>query len=266
MSGTPERIMAHLVAGYPDRTSCLEVARGLADAGAAYLEVQFPFSDPTADGPAIQAASARALAAGFTVADGFRVLAEIVRLSGVPVFLMSYANPVFTFGVERFLASCARAGARGVIVPDLPPGCDEGLFAMAPRHGLAAVPVLSPSIGEERLAVVAALAPEFAYATLRAGTTGDRTLIDDASLRFLERVGRIAGPDGAVKVVGGFGIAERSQVTQLAPHVHAVVVGSAIVREISRGGDPYRAAHGKLRELLGSGAEPAPTGISRASR
>ncbi len=256
MSGTPARIMAHLVAGYPDRAASLEVARGLVDGGAAYLEVQFPFSDPTADGPAIQAACASSLAAGFTVADGFRILAEIVRLARTPVFLMSYANPVFTFGVERFLTSCARAGARGVIVPDLPPGYDEGLFALAPCHGLAAVPVLSPSIREERLAVVAALEPEYVYATLRAGTTGERTLIDEESLRFLERVGRVAGPSGAVKVLAGFGIAERSQVAQLAPRVHAVVVGSAIVREIAKGGDAYRTAREGLAELLQADRPP----------
>jgi tryptophan synthase alpha chain len=242
--------MAHLIAGYPDRAASLEVARGLGDAGAAYLEVQFPFSDPTADGPAIQAGCASALAAGFTVADGFRILEEIARLARTPVFLMSYANLVFTFGVERFLASCARAGARGVIVPDLPPGCDEGLFAIAPSHGLAAVPVLSPSIREERLAIVAALAPEYVYATLRAGTTGERTLIDAESLRFLERVGRLGGTGGAAKVLAGFGIEHRSQVAELAPRVHAVVVGSAIVREIAKGGDPYQAARKKLAELL----------------
>jgi tryptophan synthase alpha chain len=250
MSETPVRIMAHLVAGYPDRAASLEVARGLGDAGAAYLELQFPFSDPTADGPAIQAACAAALAAGFTVAEGFRIAAEIARLARAPVFVMSYANLVFTYGVERFLASCAQAGARGVIVPDLPPGFDEGLFAIAPRHGLAAVPVLSPSIREQRLAEVAALKPEYVYATLRAGTTGARTTIDAESLRFLERVGRLAGPGGAVKVFGGFGIGQRSQVAELAPRVHAVVVGSAIVREIAKGGDAYRAAREKLAQLL----------------
>jgi tryptophan synthase alpha chain len=250
MSGTLTRIMAHLVAGYPDRAASLEVARGLADAGAAYLEVQFPFSDPTADGPAIQAACAAALAAGFTVADGFLVVAEIVRLARTPVFVMSYANTVFTYGVERFLACCAKEGARGVIVPDLPPGFDEGLFALAPRHGLAAVPVLSPSIREERLAEVASLECEYVYATLRAGTTGTRTTLDAESLRFLHRVGRLAGSGRDVKVFGGFGIGQRSQVAELAPHVHAVVVGSAIVREIAKGGDAYRAAREKLEELL----------------
>lgn len=253
MSETPVRIMAHLVAGYPDRAACREVARGLADAGAAYLEVQFPFSDPTVDGPAIQTACAAALAAGFTVAEGFRITAAIVRLARAPVFVMSYANLLFTCGVELFLSSCAKAGASGVIVPDLPPGFDEGLFAIAPCHGLAAVPVLSPSIGEERLAEVAALMPEYVYATLRAGTTGEPTAIDAESLRFLQRIGRLAGPGGAVKVLAGFGIGHRSQVAELAPRVHAVVVGSAIVREIATGGDPYRAAHDALAVLLEGG-------------
>ena len=257
MSGSPvagggarSRIMAHLVAFFPDRAGSLRAARGLADGGCAWLEVQFPFSDPTADGPDIQAACARALEAGFTVKDGFKLLTEICAAVKLPVFVMSYANLLFTRGISRFLENCRAAGAYGVIAPDLPPDYDEGLFQRARALGLAAVPVLSPSISAERLSRAAALDTEFIYATLRAGTTGARTDVDESTLGFLRSLAslRAARPP---KIVGGFGIGSREQVRALEPYVHGVVVGSALVREVARGGDPCEAAKKKMRELAG---------------
>jgi tryptophan synthase alpha chain len=249
MSG-PCRIMAHMVAFYPDRRKSLAVARGLADGGCAYLEVQFPFSDPTADGPDIQGACSAGLEAGFSVGEGFRLVAEIRGAVPAPVFIMSYANLLFTRGIDRFLSECVQCGARGVIVPDLPPDYDEGMFGKAACLGIAAVPVLSPSMTEARLARVASLSPEFIYATLRTGTTGTRTAIDAAGVAFLSRVASLS-PGRTVKILGGFGVSTREQVLALTPLVHAVVVGSAFVREIARGGDPNRVVREKLDELLG---------------
>jgi len=253
-SGAPRimtRIMAHMVAFYPDRAASLEVARGLADGGCSYLEVQFPFSDPTADGPDIQRACGTALGSGFTVTEGFRLLSEIRRSIPVPIFLMSYANLPFTRGVERFLSECGDCGVRGVIVPDLPPDYDEGLFSHCGRRGLAAVPVVSPSMREERLARIASLEPEWVYATIRSGTTGSFTRIDPASLSFLETIGAFSA-GRPVKVLGGFGVSTREQVKALGPHAHAVVVGSAFVREIGKGSNSYQAVREKMLELAGA--------------
>lgn len=245
------RIMAHMVAYFPDRTASRAVARGLLDGGCAYLEIQFPFSDSTADGPDIQAACTSALAAGFTIQEGFRLVSEIHRDVPVPIFLMSYANLLFTHGMEKFLARCADSGVAGVIVPDLPPDYDEGLFEAAKRLKLFAVPVVSPSMRQERLLRIGALRPEYIYATLRTGTTGARTSIDEAGISFLQRL-RALNPDQPVKILGGFGISSAVQVEGVAPHAHAVVVGSALVREIARGGDPYSAVLGKMKELAGA--------------
>ncbi len=248
MSGAPS-VMAHLVAGFPGREACIDVARGLADGGCAYLEIQFPFSDPTADGPDIQRACAAALDAGFTVSDGFQIVAAVRRAVAVPIFLMSYANLLFTRGLRGFLRSAAQAGARGVIVPDLPPDYDEGLFEEARSAGLAAVPVVSPSMRQERLERIGALHPEWIYATLRIGTTGAFTTIDDQGLSFLERVRAVSG--GQAKVLGGFGVSTPAQVAALTPHVHAVIIGSAFVREVSGGGDLYARLRAKMEELAG---------------
>jgi tryptophan synthase alpha chain len=242
-----KRIMAHMVAHYPHRAASAAVAKALQDGGCAYLEIQFPFSDPTADGPDIQAACTAALEAGFTINEGFRLVEEIHRASAVPIFLMSYANLLFTHGMERFLARCSECGIAGVIVPDLPPDYDEGLFDAAKRHGLSAVPVVSPSMREERLRRVGSLAPRYIYATLRTGTTGRTTHIDQAGVSFLQSLRAVSAE---ARILGGFGVSTASQVEEVMPYVHAVVVGSALVREAAKGGDPYPAVLRKMKELM----------------
>jgi tryptophan synthase alpha chain len=245
------RIMAHLVAFNPDRDGSREVARGLLEGGCAYLEVQFPFSDPTADGPDIQRACSRALAAGFTLREGFRLLEEMAGFASVPLFVMSYANPVFTWGVKRFVTECRRCGARGLIVPDLPLDYDEGLFDLAAEAGLIAVPVVSPSISQARLVHIASRNPAYLYATLRIGTTGSREGAAPDGLSFLSRIAEL--PNAAtMKILGGFGVSTGAQVKQVATLTHAVVVGSAIVRAIEAGGNPRCAAREKMAELVGA--------------
>ena len=252
----PSRIMAHMVAGYPDRAASLKVAMGLCDGGCAYIELQFPFSDPTADGPDIQRACSAALEGGFTVDAGFETAAVINSFAKVPLFIMSYANLVFTRGVDRFLSDVRDCGARGVIVPDLPPDYDEGLFSAAAKLGLAAVPVLSPSMREERLSRVGSLGVEYLYVTLRTGTTGSFTEIDSPGLSFLSRVAGIE-KGGRAKIFGGFGVSTREQVEAFSPHVHAVVVGSALVRLVAAGGDIESAVREMVRKLSGT---EVPTG------
>ena len=247
----PARIMAHLVAFNPDRQASRDVARGLVEGGCAYLEVQFPFSDPTADGPDIQRACGAALEAGFTVSDGFLLVGEIARSTSVPVFIMSYANPVFTRGVKKFVSECRACGARGLIVPDLPLGYDEGLFGFAAEAGISAVPVVSPSISQERLELIARQNPAWLYATLRIGTTGSRDGAGDAGLSFLSRIAALNG-SGRMKVLGGFGVSTAEQVRQVRSLVHAVVVGSALVREIEQAADTRAAVREKMKELAGA--------------
>jgi tryptophan synthase alpha chain len=247
----PERIMAHLVAGYPDLEASLAVARGLLEGGCAYLEVQFPFSDPTADGPLIQEACDIALRAGFRVARGFELLRRVRALSPVPLFLMSYANPVFARGVAEFLREAREVGAAGIIVPDLPVDCDEGLYAQGRALGLEVVPVVAPNIRQQRLEKVGETGGRYLYAALRRGITGEFTEIGADNLSFL---GRLARPGR--RVLAGFGVSARAQVQALAPHVHAVVVGSVFIRDVREAADGGAKADGirrvvqaRMREL-----------------
>ena len=248
------RIMAHLIAFYPDEDRSLDVARALIDGGAEYLELQFPFSEPTADGPAIQRACARALSLGFTLSAGFGLLSRICKLTEVPVFVMSYANPVYRRGVGEFIKRCLGAGARGLIVPDLPVDCDEGMYAAAAAAGIEAIPVVVPTVTRERLELIKGLGTGYLYVALRKGITGAKTVIGEENLSFLSRVSR-----PGLKILAGFGISERAQVEALAPKVHAVIVGSAFVdaADMDGGtGSPYPSVLAKIKSLVKGGGVP----------
>lgn len=226
-AATGVRLMAHMIAYFPDREGSLAIARGLAAGGADYLEVQFPFSDPSADGRLIQTAGSLALEAGFRVKDGFDLVREIHEETRVPVYVMSYGNLVFHQGTERFVDQARSAGATGLIIPDLPPGYDEHLYAAGAERGLEIVPVVAPSVTDARLARIGEERPAHIYAALRVGITGSYTDIGEENLRFLGRL-RTLG----CEIIAGFGISTPKQVEHLAPHVHAVVVGSAFVKTV----------------------------------
>jgi tryptophan synthase alpha chain len=211
-------IMAHMVAWYPDRERSLEVAAGLIDGGVSYLEVQFPFSDPTADGPVIQGACSAALEAGFSLEDGFSLVRDITAGTTVPVFIMSYASPVVARGVGQFVRRAREAGVTGLIIPDLMPGQDEGLYREGREEGLQIVPVVVPSMKEHRLECVQESEP---------GLTGAETDLA-AVTGFLERLASFEA-----HLLAGFGISRREQVEMLAPYVDGVVIGSAFVRTVT---------------------------------
>jgi tryptophan synthase alpha chain len=227
----PVPLMAHLVAGYPDMEASLAAAEGLVEGGAAYLEIQIPFSDPSADGPTIRDACAAALAQGFSVYDSFLLIKELRRLyPSVPLFVMAYASLVVTPGVGPFVDTLATEGVRGLIVPDLPFDTDEGLAAACASLGPlgpAVVPVAAPSMHRERLLAMAHLGRPYVYAALRTGITGAVTDVDQRGADFLDLCAH-----GGSQVLGGFGIRTGAQARLVAPHVHAVVAGSVFVEAI----------------------------------
>lgn len=255
------RVMAHMVAYYPDKEKSLMVAKALIDGGCSYLEVQFPFSDPSADGVFIQRACKTALAAGFTVERGFKLIGEIngyaenrkqaagdVAFKKVPVFVMSYANLVFFRGVKLFLQDCVSAGVTGVIVPDLPPDSDEGLYSAGKEAGIKVVPVIMPNIKDDRFKMIISHTEEYLYTAIRAGITGKFTEIDSSVLKFLKKV-----KSSGVKTLAGFGISDRNQVEAVSPFVHAAVAGSAFIKVIEANGEssnPYKAVLSKIKELV----------------
>lgn len=258
----PVRVMAHLVAGYPDDSLALAAADGLAAGGVSAFEVQLPFSDPSADGVAIQTACAEVLSRGYRVARGLAFVGELkARYPEIPAFIMTYANLAWKAGIERFADLAAKSGAKGLIVPDLPFDSDEGLAAACAARGLVSVPVAAPSMTPDRIAALAALDRPLVYAALRAGITGSETRIDAETLAFLASLEGSAGTGDAgqeSRVLGGFGIRNGEQAARLAPRVHAVVAGSVFV-ELIRGAAPSgadavrEAVRKKAAELSGFG-------------
>jgi tryptophan synthase alpha chain len=245
-------LMAHMVAGYPDYDTSMETARALAAGGASIFEIQFPFSDPSADGPAIQAACTEALAAGFKVADGWKLVATVHKeFPHIPIFVMSYASIVVTKGVDAFTAQAKASGAAGLIIPDLAPGADEGLYEAGRNHGVIVVPVIVPSVPNARLEAILGLKPEWVYTAIRSGITGTHTTLTPELKDFLARL------NARTKVMAGFGIDSPEQVRDLKDSANTVVVGSALVRAVAvatkSGGKASvrKDLEAKVRELVG---------------
>ncbi len=239
-----DTLMTHFIAGYPTVEDSLKIGRALIAGGASYLEMQIPYSDPTADGPVIAAACDKALEGGFRVEQAFDICRELTTGGeGVPVFLMSYGGIVYNAGVAAFAARAREAGAYGLIIPDLAPGSDEGLAAACRQEGLACVPVLIPGVSDHRIGEVMADSPEWVYLALRRGITGTLTELGEENMATLDKLRK-----GGVKIMAGFGIQQRSQVQSVAPHCDAVIVGSQVVRTVN--GCP-RGDYGKLSSFVG---------------
>lgn len=230
-------VMAHLVAGYPTTEICLAAAQGLFEGGVSYFEVQFPFSDPSADGNAIQTACADVLSRGYKLDEGFALVSKLrMKYPHIPIFIMTYANLAYKTEIEIFVERAAESGAAGLIIPDLPFDGDEGLHEACLKKGLVSVPVAAPSMSSERIASLSALHRPFVYAALRAGITGSSTTIDSRTLAFLASLrldaSRTGGAQQGSKILGGFGIRDGEQAFALAGSVHAVVAGSVFVNLI----------------------------------
>jgi tryptophan synthase alpha chain len=263
------QLMAHLVAGYPDEDGSLAIARGLFRGGAAMLELQFPSSDPAADGPVIQKACRLSLERGFRMDQGFALARRIGETCPVPLYIMAYGSQIYARGIRRFVEESVAAGARGIIAPDLTPGRDEGLYRACRRAGITAVPVIPAGTKLDRVREILAWPghskenerdrgskdpteePDWVYCALRRGITGSKTELDEAALALLEQI-RFSGRPA----VAGFGISSPRQVEALRGKSEAIVVGSCFVRAaeeaLASGADPSAAVAGEVKHLLGS--------------
>lgn len=229
------KLMAHLVAGYPTDELALTAARALVSGGADILEIQLPFSDPSADGPAIQGACTTVLSREYKTADGLKFIQQIhAEFPATPIYLMSYGSLIYTPGVAAFCKKAAAAGVGGMIIPDLPFDFDEGLTQACLENGMENIPVAAPTMAPERLRKMAAAGFKYIYAALRSGITGSDTKIEDATIDFIKKVG-----EGGSLVYGGFGINNGAQAAALSPYVEGVVAGSVFVRTINASVEKY---------------------------
>ncbi|HUF85879.1 MAG TPA: tryptophan synthase subunit alpha [Thermohalobaculum sp.] len=227
--------VAYVMAGDPDYERSLEIVRGLPAAGVDVVELGIPFTDPMADGPAIQLAGQRALAAGQTMA---RTLAMVRALRAgdaeTPVVLMGYYNPIHSMGVERFLAEAREAGVDGLIIVDLPPEEDDELCLPATRAGLHFIRLATPTTDVRRLPKVLENTSGFLYYVSITGITGAAAAQAAAVGPEVARIKRAT----ELPVCVGFGIRTPESAAAIARVADGVVVGTAIVERIGRGEPP----------------------------
>jgi tryptophan synthase alpha chain len=247
-------LVAFLTAGDPDLETSFELIAGLPAAGADVIEIGMPFTDPMADGPSIQAAGLRALAAG---ARTTRTLDLVRRFReqdrDTPVVLMGYYNPIYAYGNERFLEEAKAAGVDGLIVVDLPPEEDEELCLPARAKGIDFIRLATPTTDDRRLPAVLKNTSGFIYYVSVAGITGQKAAVAG---RVGPEVARIKGHT-SLPVAVGFGIREPQQAAAIAAIADAAVVGSALVDIVAKNLDGHGratpalvpAVHAKVRAL-----------------
>jgi tryptophan synthase alpha chain len=243
-------LVPYLTAGDPSPEATVARAEGLADGGADLLELGVPFSDPLADGPVIQRATERALAAGTTVADVLRCTERVRASTGLAVVIMTYLNPVLRYGWDAFARDAAAAGAGGILLTDVPPEEAEPFRAAASERSLGTVFLVAPTSGAERIRRAAEASTGFVYCVTRLGVTGARTGMSDAFRPVLEKVREVTD----VPVGLGFGISTAAHAREAAALADGVIVGSRLVALADEAGDRapevLRDAARELREAI----------------
>src|SRR5438876_4543897 len=225
-------LVTYITAGDPDLDRTAGILRALDRAGADVLEVGVPFSDPLADGPVIQRATERALAAGTTLSGVLDLLRSIRKDIEAPIVIFSYANPILRLGGERFADRAREAGVDGVLVLDLPIEEADEFRSMLATRGIDTILLLSPTTTDDRLRKAAALGSGFLYAISRLGVTGARDTLASGAQEMVRRIRAVSN----LPVALGFGISKPEHVREVARWADAAVVGSALVNVIAEAG------------------------------
>jgi len=256
-------LVTFLMAGDPDAETALAIVKALPQAGADLIELGMPFTDPMADGPAVQAAGQRALGAGQTMAKTLGIVRAFrAGDDATPIVLMGYYNPIYIYGVERFLADAKAAGVDGLIVVDLPPEEDEELCLPALQAGLNFIRLATPTTDDKRLPAVLANTSGFVYYVSITGITGAAT--PDAQ-RVGEAVARIKRHT-TLPVAVGFGVRTAANARAIAAGADGVVVGSALVDALRGSLDPAGKATPKTVEAVIGLVRELAEGVRSATR
>jgi tryptophan synthase alpha chain len=249
-------LVTYVTAGDPDATRSTAIIQALDRGGADVVEIGVPFSEPLADGPVIQRASARALAGGMTLSRTLDLIASLRSTVEAPVVLFTYANPVYRFGLDRFVARAADAGVDGLLVLDLPIEEAEALHAAVTRAAIDPIWLVSPTTTEERIRRAAAWGRGFLYGISRVGVTGARAEMAKGAQALAGRIRRLSD----LPIALGFGLSRPEHIEQVGQWADAAVVGSALVDVIATHSDsPVLMEHVEqyVRWLKGSGPPPA---------
>ena len=224
--GKHKALIPYVTAGYPSIEATLKVIPLLAAGGCDMVELGIPFSDPLADGATIQQASFHALQNGITPQLCLEIARQLSQEVDIPLVLMTYFNPVFSYGLEEFCAACNKSGVNGLIIPDLPPEEGTELEAITRRQGLDLIYLLAPTSTEERIRLVADRSRGFIYLVSVSGVTGARDSLPLDLEAFVARVRQVTKQPLCV----GFGISTPEQARRVARVADGVIVGSRIIQ------------------------------------
>lgn len=247
--------IAYITAGDPSPGKTAGIVHALEEAGVDILELGIPFSDPLADGATIQAAAGRAIAAGTNIPAVFEIIRMVRETSEVPIVLFTYLNPVYIYGYPRFIKDAAEAGADGLLILDLPPDEAARNAELMENHGLLSIRLIAPTTPPERMELIAKSAEGFVYYVSREGVTGEQASL---SQNISSQVAEIKKHTD-LPIAVGFGISTPEQAAEVAGQADAVVVGSAIVRQIGELGDTPELA-GKIADF----AKPLADAVKKA--
>jgi len=226
-------LIAYVTVGYPSVEATLKVVPLLADSGCDIVELGIPFSDPLADGVTIQKSSFHALQNGVTPRLCLELAGQLSQKVDIPLVFMTYYNPVFSYGLDKFSATCAGAGISGIIIPDLPPDEGADLEAISQRQGIDLIYLLAPTSTGERIRLTARRSRGFIYLVSVTGVTGARDRVPADLAAFVTRVRKVATQPLCV----GFGISTPEQASQIARIADGVIVGSRIIQLMEKEDD-----------------------------
>jgi tryptophan synthase alpha chain len=224
----------YFTAGYPELNTTVDIAEALEQAGADFLEIGFPYSDPVADGPTIQNSSQIALNNGMNLNVLFEQLKDLRRRVSIPVLLMGYINPMVQYGVERFCKQAAAVGVDGIIVPDLPMYEYEMLYSnYFEDNNLSNIFLVTPQTSAERIRKIDELSNSFIYLLSSSSITGGTLNLTDSIEDYYKRIKGMALNNPAII---GFGISDHNSFAKACKHANGAIVGSAFVKLLAQDG------------------------------
>lgn len=223
----------YYTAGYPNLNCTMQIAQALEKSGADFLEIGFPYSDPVADGPVIQASSKQALDDGMTLELLFDQLKDLRKTISIPVLLMGYFNPVLQYGVENFCKACKAIGVDGCIIPDLPMYEYEEMYRpFFEENGLSNIFLVTPQTADERIQKIDKLSDAFIYLLSSAATTGKNLAISEDARTYFKRINdmQLQNP-----LMIGFGISDKQTFDTANEYASGAIIGSAFVKALADG-------------------------------
>ncbi len=247
-------LMPFLVSGYPNERTFVRLLKKFEQSGADLIEIGIPFSDPLADGKTIQAASQKALENGVSIEKTFQFLSKLNDYK-TPLILMSYFNPVFHYGFERFLRKSYKIGVRGLIVPDLIPEEGSQIQKISTSHNIDLIYLLAPTSNGTRRKLIIDKSHGFIYLVSLAGVTGARKALPSSLVRYITQVKK----ESSLPVCVGFGISDVHQAKALSRAANGIIIGSAIIDKINdtKGSDNIIRQTGKFISQLKKGMHHA---------